>query len=68
MPFTFKNSKGDLYYLHSTSAGKNNEGELFYFAKSAGSNVIDDLPDGFKVIESDRTGLPVVKRKDKTIN
>lgn len=67
MPFTYRNSKGDTYYLHTTAAGKNNEGELFYFAKRAGTNTVDELPDDFKVIESDRTGLPVVKRKQRDI-
>jgi hypothetical protein len=67
MPYTFKNSKGELYYLHSAPAGKNSEGALLYFAKSRGENVLDDLPEDFKVIESDRTGLPVVKRKQRDI-
>lgn len=67
MAFTFRNSKGETYYLHSTDAGKHSEGELYYFAKRAGENVVDDLPSDFKVIESDRTGLPVVKRKQRDI-
>lgn len=67
MPYTFRNSKGDTYYLHCTTAGKNNEGELYYFAKRAGENAVDKLPDDFRVIESDRTGLPVVKKKQKDI-
>lgn len=66
MPYTFRNSKGDLYFLHRTTAGRNNDGELLYFAKSQNQNTIDELPDGYRVVESDRTGMPVVKKKRET--
>lgn len=64
MAYSYKNSKGQTYFLHSRKVGKTGSGQLFYFAKEQKDDVIDKLPDGYKVIESDRTGLPIVKKED----
>lgn len=60
------NSKksGKTYYLHSrevTLKGGRKQ-TIYYFAGSAGSNAIDSVPSGYKVVESDRTGLPLLKK------
>ena len=55
MAFAYKNKKGNTYYLH-------NKGKLFYFGKEQKENACD-LPEGCMVIESEKTGLPMVKRK-----
>ena len=64
MAFSFKNSKGQTYYLHATTrvlkSGKNQH--LYYFAKTQKSGSLDAVPAGFQVIES-KTGLPVLKKK-----
>ena len=62
MAYTFKNSKGKTYYLHTkdvTLKGGSNQ-TLYYFAKAQRSNACD-LPAGKKVVENERTGLPFVK-------
>lgn len=66
MAYSYTNSKGQTYYLHSrevTLRGGNRQQTIYYFAKQAGSGAIDELPGGFEVKESERTGLPVLKRK-----
>lgn len=64
MAFSFKNSRGQTYYLHATTrtlkSGK--QQRLFYFAKVAGAGALDKVPDGYVVSES-KTGLPVLKKK-----
>ena len=54
MACEYTNSRGKKYYLHQ-------KGKLFYFSKNAKDAV--DLPDGMTIIENQRTGLPMVKKK-----
>ncbi len=59
------NSKGQTYYLHSTQvklrgSGKNQT--IYFFARTERSGSLDSLPSGYKVVESSRTGLPVLKK------
>jgi hypothetical protein len=64
MAYSFKNSKGQTYYLHATprtlKSGKKQY--LYYFAKTQKAGVLDVVPQGYVVAES-RTGLPVLKKK-----
>jgi hypothetical protein len=64
MAFSYKNSKGQTYYLHATTrilkSGKKQQ--LYYFSKTQKAGVLNEVPAGFKVSES-RTGLPVLKKK-----
>lgn len=55
MAFSYKNSKGNTYYLHS-------RGRLFYFSKDPAGAI--DLPPGYQAMESQATGLPLLKKKD----
>ena len=64
MAYTFTNSKGTTYYLHTkksmTSTGK--ERTLFYFSKELKQNeALDAVPQGYEVAEM-KTGLPVLKK------
>ena len=63
MAYSFTNSKGTTYYLHTkkstTSTGK--ERTLFYFAKEVKEGTLDTVPEGYKVVEM-KTGLPVLKK------
>lgn len=54
MAYSHKNSRGVTYYLHQ-------KGRLFYFSKDASGGI--DLPEEFIVVESEKTGLPMVKKK-----
>jgi predicted AAA+ superfamily ATPase len=62
MGYSFKNSKGKTYFLHTKDVvlkgGRNQT--IYYFAKDERSNSCD-LPDGKKIVENEKTGLPFVK-------
>ena len=62
MGYSFKNSKGKTYYLHTKDVvlkgGRNQT--IYYFAKDERSNSCD-LPAGKKIVENEKTGLPFVK-------
>ena len=63
MGYSHENSKGKTYYLHSkdvTLRGGRQQ-TIYYFAGDERSNACD-LPAGKKVVESERTGLPLVKK------
>ena len=62
MAYSFENSKGKTYYLHTkdvpVKGGRKQP--IYYFAKDKRANACD-LPEGKKVVENERTGLPFVK-------
>jgi hypothetical protein len=63
MAYSFTNSKGVTYYLHTrrtmTATGK--ERVLFFFAKEIREGAMDAVPAGYSVVEM-KTGLPVMKK------
>ena len=66
MAYSFTNSKGTTYYLHTkksmTSTGK--ERTLFYFSKELKQeDALDAVPSGYDVAEM-KTGLPVLKKSN----
>jgi hypothetical protein len=56
MVYEHTNSKGKKYFLHG-------KGRLFYFSGTQKDNAID-LPEGYDVVENQRTGLPMLKKKE----
>ncbi len=54
MGYSHENSKGIIYYLHQ-------KGTLFFFSKKEEEGI--DLPEGYEVVENERTGLPMLKKK-----
>ena len=65
MAFEFKNSKGVKYYLHSkevTLKGGRKQ-RIFYFARDVRPEALDAVPEGYKVIETTKTGMPILKKK-----
>jgi prefoldin subunit 5 len=52
--FSYTNKKGVRYYLHK-------RGKLYYFSKDPLGAV--DLPENMYVVESPKTGLPMVKKR-----
>ncbi len=64
MAYSFRNSKGQTYYLHATprtlKSGKKQY--LYYFSKTVKAGALDLVPQGYMVAES-KTGLPVLKKK-----
>ena len=66
MAFTVKSKKsGKLYHLHTKevelAAGRKQR--IYYFAGEAGENAINALPEGYEVMENERTGLPMLRKK-----
>ena len=68
MAYSVQSKKtGETYYLHSkdvTLRGGRKQ-TIYYFARQAKENALDDLPDGYAVMENSRTGLPMLKKADK---
>lgn len=63
MAFSYKNKKGDTYYLHGrttkTKSGKDRT--LYFFSKEKKAGTLEEVPKGYKVDET-QNGLPVLKK------
>lgn len=68
MAYSVKSKKsGKTYYLHSKDvelAGGRKQ-KIYYFAGNVGKNALDQLPAGYEVMENKRTGLPMLRKKQK---
>lgn len=68
MAYSVKSKKsGKTYYLHTKEvklAGGRLQ-KIFYFAGEVGKEALDALPAGYEVMENQRTGLPMLKKKQK---
>lgn len=64
MAYTQVNSRGQTYYLHSKDVElRNNRRQtIFFFAKEVKPGALDAVPAGYEVVESERTGLPVLRK------
>lgn len=64
MAFQFKNSKGVNYYLHSRDV--NLKGgrmqTIYFFARDIRDGALDAVPAGYKVQETTKTGMPILKK------
>lgn len=63
MAFSYKNSKGNTYYLHGRETTLKNGAKryIYFFAKEEKDGVMDAVPGGYQVIET-ANGLPVLKK------
>ena len=63
MAYSFTNSKGRTYFLHSrqTTLKNGRQQRIYFFGKEIKDGAIDSVPDGYEVAES-RNGLPVLKK------
>jgi hypothetical protein len=63
MAFTYTNSKGNRYYLHSrqTTLKNGTKQTIYFFAKEQKDGVQNSVPAGYEVAES-KNGLPVLKK------
>ncbi|OGV90975.1 hypothetical protein A3A66_03185 [Microgenomates group bacterium RIFCSPLOWO2_01_FULL_46_13] len=64
MAYSYKNSKGQTYYLHSKSVMLKNgrQQTIYFFARDVRPGALDSVPGGYRVIETSRTGMPVLKK------
>jgi len=62
---TKSKKSGKTYYLHSKNVvlKGGHKQTIYYFASKAGANAINALPTAYMVVENDRTGLPILKKK-----
>jgi len=64
MAYEFTNSKGVKYYLHFKDV--NLKGgriqRIYFFARDIRDGSLDDVPAGYQVMETERTGMPILKK------
>jgi hypothetical protein len=65
MAYSFTNSKGVTYYLHTRRqmAASGKERVLYFFAKEIKDGAMEAVPAGYNVVEM-KTGLPVLKKAE----
>ncbi|MBQ6449694.1 hypothetical protein IJJ08_02210 [bacterium] len=63
--FSYTNKKGVQYFLHTKKVTLKNgrEQQIYYFAKDVRDGSLEEVPAGYKVVETVRTGMPVLKRE-----
>ena len=64
MAYAFTNSKGVKYYLHSKKVNLKGgrEQTIFFFARDVRPGALEAVPAGYQVIETSKTGMPILKK------
>ena len=64
MAFSHTNKKGAKYYLHfkDVTLRGDRKQRIYFFARDEREDSLDKVPDGYKVMETERTGMPVLKK------
>ena len=64
MAYSFTNSKGQTYHLHKKDVTLKNgrQQTIYFFARDVRSGSMDAVPAGYEVVETKRTGMPVLKK------
>ena len=64
MAYSATNSKGQTYYLHGKDVvlRGGRKQRIYYFAREEKDAALDAIPEGYIVIENERTGLLMLKR------
>ncbi|OGD62024.1 hypothetical protein A2160_00465 [Candidatus Beckwithbacteria bacterium RBG_13_42_9] len=64
MAYSYTNKKGVKYYLHfrDVTLRGGRKQRIYFFARDVRSDSLDEVPAGYKVIETTRTGMPVLKK------
>jgi hypothetical protein len=68
MAYSVKSKKsGKLYFLHSKEVVLRGDRKqrIFYFSGTQGKEALNELPTGYEVMENERTGLPMLRKKTK---
>jgi hypothetical protein len=65
--YAYKNSKGQTYYLHTREVTLKNGRvqRIYFFARDIRDGALQEVPAGYQVVETERTGMPVLKRAAK---
>jgi len=64
MAYAFTNKKGVKYFLHSklVNLKGGREQTIYYFARDIRPGALEAVPAGYKVIETAKTGMPILKK------
>ncbi len=64
MAYEFTNSKGVKYYLHykDVNLKGGRQQRIYFFARDVRPGSLDEVPAGYKVVETERTGMPILKK------
>jgi hypothetical protein len=64
MAFSYTNSKTQTYYLHKKDVTLKNgrKQTIYFFARDVRDGALDAVPAGYQVVETQRTGMPVLKK------
>lgn len=64
MAYEFTNSKGVKYYLHykDVNLKGGRQQRIYFFARDVRPGSLDEVPAGYKAIETERTGMPILKK------
>ena len=68
MAYSHTNSKGQTYILHSkhVKLRGGRDQVIFFFAKEEKpEGALDEVPEGYHVVENQKTGLPMLKKSEK---
>jgi hypothetical protein len=63
--FSYTNKKGQVYYLHTREVTLKNgrKQRIYFFARDVRPQMaLEAVPAGYMVVETERTGMPVLKR------
>jgi len=65
MAYEFKNSKGASYYLHAKEVELKGgrKQTIYFFARDVRPGVLEAVPAGYIVVETTKTGMPILKKK-----
>jgi hypothetical protein len=65
MAFEFTNKKGVKYFLHSKDVNLKGgrKQRIYFFARDVRPGAMNEVPAGYKVIETAKTGMPILKKK-----
>ena len=64
MAYSTTNRRRETYFLHARDVELRNHHaqRIYFFAKTERRDAVDELPDGYEVVENQRTGLPVLRK------
>jgi len=62
--YGYTNSKGQEYFLHTREVTLKNGRvqRIYFFARDIRDGALAAVPDGMEVMETKRTGMPVLKK------
>lgn len=62
--YKYTNAKGQVYILHAKDVTLKNgrKQRIYFFARNEREGSLDAVPAGYKVMETSRTNMPVLKK------